>query len=54
MLRTATDVCNKKMVGGYVKKGSEWWDDEVRIEVEKDGELLKRGWVTGMPEHTVQ
>ena len=33
MLRTASDVCGKKKVGGYARKGSEWWDDEMKIVV---------------------
>ena len=32
--RTASEVCGKKRVGGYVRKGSEWWDDEVKSAVE--------------------
>ena len=35
LLSTASDVCGKKKVGGYVRKGSEWWDEEVKIVVEE-------------------
>ena len=30
VLRSASDVCGRRRVGGYMRKGSEWWNDEVR------------------------
>ena len=35
LLSTASDVCGKKRMGGFMRKGSEWWDDEVKIVVEE-------------------
>lgn len=29
ILRSAREVCGMKRVGGYVRKGSEWWSEEV-------------------------
>ena len=35
VLNHASEVCGKRMVGGSVKKGSEWWNDGVKKKVEE-------------------
>lgn len=35
VLRSASEVCGRRRVGGYVRKGSEWWNEEVRKVVEE-------------------
>ncbi|XP_068230618.1 uncharacterized protein [Palaemon carinicauda] len=31
----ASDVCGKKVVGGSMRKGSEWWNEGVKVKVEE-------------------
>ena len=31
----ASDVCGKRFVGGCMRKGSEWWNEGVKMKVEK-------------------
>ena len=31
----ASDVCGKRFVGGCVRRGSEWWNEEVKMKVEE-------------------
>ena len=31
----ASDVCGKRFVGGCMRKGSEWWKEEVKMKVEE-------------------
>ena len=31
----ASDVCGKRFVGGCMRRGSEWWNDGVKIKVEE-------------------
>ena len=31
----ASDVCGKRFVGGCMRKGSEWWNEGVKMKVEE-------------------
>ena len=31
----ASDVCGKRFVGGCMRKGSEWWNEGVKVKVEE-------------------
>ena len=31
----ANDVCGKRIVGGGIRKGSEWWNERVKMKVEE-------------------
>ena len=31
----ASDVCGKRFVGGCMRRGSEWWNEEVKMKVEE-------------------
>ena len=31
----ASDVCGKRFVGGCLRKGSEWWNEGVKMKVEE-------------------
>ena len=31
----ASDVCGKRFVGGYMRRGSEWWNEGVKMKVEE-------------------
>ena len=35
VMRCAAEVCGMRKVGGTRKKGSEWWDEEVKLKVEE-------------------
>ena len=35
LVGNANDVCGKRFVGGGIRKGSEWWNEEVRMKVEE-------------------
>ena len=34
-VRHASNVCGKRFVGGCMRKGSEWWNEGVKIKVEE-------------------
>ena len=34
-VRHASNVCGKRFVGGCIRKGSEWWNEGVKIKVEE-------------------
>ena len=44
IMRCATEVCGKRVLGGGVKKGSEWWNDRVR-EVVADKRRAYEVWL---------
>ena len=31
----ASDVCGKRFVGGHMRRGSEWWNEGVKMKVEE-------------------
>ena len=35
VMRNASEVCGKRRVGGFVRKGSEWWSEEVEVAVKE-------------------
>ena len=35
LIESASEVCGKRSVGGGIKKGSEWWNEEVKMKVEE-------------------
>ena len=35
LLESASEVCGKRFVGGGIRKGSEWWNEEVKVVVEE-------------------
>ena len=35
LVEKATEVCGKRTVGGGIRKGSEWWNEEIRMKVEE-------------------
>ena len=35
VMECATDVCGKRIVGGGIRKGSEWWNERVKRKVEE-------------------
>ena len=47
LVENAKAVCGKRYVGGGIRKGSEWWNDEVKKKVEEKkkayGEWLQHG-----------
>ena len=47
LVKNAIDVCGKRYVGGGIRKGSEWWNEEVKKKVEEKkkafGEWLQFG-----------
>ena len=32
----ASDVCGKRFVGGCMRRGSEWWNEGVKMKVEEN------------------
>ena len=40
----ASHVCGKRFVGGCIRRGSEWWNERVKMKVEKKKRgLLRNG-----------
>ena len=39
----ASDVCGKRFVGGCMKRGSEWWNEGVKMKVERKRGRLRNG-----------
>ena len=35
MVLNANEVCGKRFVGGGIRKGSEWWNEEIKMKVEE-------------------
>ena len=35
LLESASEVCGKRFVGGGIRKGSEWWNEEVKLVVDE-------------------
>ena len=35
LLESASEVCGKRFVGGGIRKGSEWWNEDVKVVVEE-------------------
>ena len=40
VMRNASEVCGKRCVGGFVRKGSEWWSEEVEVAVKERKESI--------------
>ena len=39
----ASDVCGKRFVGGCMRRGSEWWNEGVKMKVGEKKGLLRNG-----------
>ena len=43
LVRHVSDVCGKRFVGGCMRRGSEWWNEGVKMKVEEKRGLLRNG-----------
>ena len=41
LVEHASDVCGNRFVGGCMRKGSEWWNEEVKMKVEEKKRSLE-------------
>ena len=46
LVNKATEVCGKRRIGGRIKKGSEWWNEEVKRKVVEKKKAYEE-WLQG-------
>ena len=46
LVENASNVCGKRTVGGGIRKGSEWWNEEVKMKVEEKKKAYTE-WLQG-------
>ena len=46
LMENTSDVCGKRFVGGCIRKGSEWWNEEVKMKVEEKKKAFEE-WLQG-------
>ena len=43
IVENTSSVCNRKYVGGGIRRGSEWWNEDVNKQVEEKNQAYEEG-----------